>query len=103
VLAVQTDGASVTTIEGLAVGGTLHPVQRAFQTEHATQCGFCTPGMIISAVALLSRNAEPTEPEIRHAIKGNYCRCTGYQNIVSAIETAAAEVRAIPHTQEVAR
>jgi carbon-monoxide dehydrogenase small subunit len=103
VLAVQADGASVTTIEGLAVGANLHPMQRAFQTEHATQCGFCTPGMIISAVDLLSRNSEPTEPEIRHAIKGNYCRCTGYQNIVRAIETAAAEVRGVPQRKEVAR
>lgn len=103
VLAVQADGTSVTTIEGLAMGGNLHPVQRAFQTEHATQCGFCTPGMIISAVDLLSRNAEPTQPEIRQAIKGNYCRCTGYQNIVRAIETAAVEVRGIPRQAEVAR
>jgi len=92
VLAVQADGATVTTVEGLATGGALHPVQRAFQAQHATQCGFCTPGMIISAVDLLARNAKPTEAEIRHAIKGNYCRCTGYQNIVRAIEAAAAEV-----------
>ena len=93
VLAVQADGATVTTVEGLATGGALHPVQRAFQAQHATQCGFCTPGMIISAVDLLARNAKPTEAEIRHAIKGNYCRCTGYQNIVRAIEAAAAEAQ----------
>jgi aerobic carbon-monoxide dehydrogenase small subunit len=94
VLAVQVDGAAITTVEGLATDGVLHPVQRAFQAQHATQCGFCTPGMIISAVDLLSRNVKPTEAEIRHAIKGNYCRCTGYQNIVSAIEAAAAETPA---------
>jgi carbon-monoxide dehydrogenase small subunit len=93
-LAVQADGTVVVTVEGLAADGALHPVQRAFQTQHATQCGFCTPGMIITAVDLIARNAKPTEAEIRHAIKGNLCRCTGYQNIVSAIETAAAETRA---------
>ena len=94
VLTVQADGATVTTVEGLAADGALHPVQRAFQTQHATQCGFCTPGMIITAVDLIARNAKPTEAEIRHAIKGNLCRCTGYQNIVRAIETAAAETHA---------
>ncbi|HEV2010332.1 MAG TPA: (2Fe-2S)-binding protein [Candidatus Limnocylindria bacterium] len=94
VLTVQADGATVTTVEGLAADGALHPMQRAFQAQHATQCGFCTPGMIITAVDLLARNAKPTEAEIRHAIKGNLCRCTGYQNIVSAIETAAAETPA---------
>ncbi|MDP9321454.1 MAG: (2Fe-2S)-binding protein [Chloroflexota bacterium] len=94
VLAVQVDGSAVTTVEGLARDGALHPMQRAFQAQHATQCGFCTPGMIISAVDLLARNAKPTKAEIRHAIKGNLCRCTGYQNIVSAIEAAAAETPA---------
>ena len=94
VLVVQVDGTSVTTVEGLAANGVLHPVQRAFQTQHATQCGFCTPGMIITAVDLIARNTKPTEAEIRHAIKGNLCRCTGYQNIVRAIETAAAETHA---------
>jgi carbon-monoxide dehydrogenase small subunit len=95
VLAVQADGTAVTTVEGLATDGVLHPVQRAFQTQHATQCGFCTPGMIITAVDLIARNRKPTEAEIRHAIKGNLCRCTGYQNIVRAIETAAAETQAV--------
>ena len=94
-LAVQADGSAVTTVEGLAVAGVLHPVQRAFQTQHATQCGFCTPGMIITAVDLLARTAKPTEAEIRHAIKGNLCRCTGYQNIVRAIEAAAADRPAV--------
>ncbi|MEA2660617.1 MAG: aerobic carbon-monoxide dehydrogenase small subunit [Chloroflexota bacterium] len=95
VLAVQADGTAVTTVEGLATDGVLHPVQRAFQTQHATQCGFCTPGMIITAVDLIARNRKPTEAEIRHAIKGNLCRCTGYQNIVRAIEAAAAETQAV--------
>ncbi len=94
VLAVQADGAEVTTIEGLARDGALHPVQRAFQTQHATQCGFCTPGMILTAVDLLRRDPEPSDAEIRHAIEGNLCRCTGYQNIARAIGAAAAEVRA---------
>jgi len=93
VLAVQTDGAEVTTIEGLAKDGQLHPVQRAFQTQHATQCGFCTPGVILTAVNLLRRDPEPSDAEIRHAIDGNLCRCTGYHNIVRAIGAAAAEMR----------
>ncbi len=92
-LAVQADGAEVVTIEGLAKDGQLHAVQRAFQAEHATQCGFCTPGMILTAVDLLSRNPEPSDPEIRHGIGGNLCRCTGYQNIVRAISAAASEMR----------
>ncbi len=96
VLAVQADGARVTTIEGLAKDGELHPVQRAFQTEHATQCGFCTPGMIITAVDFLGRNPEPSEPDIRHALEGNLCRCTGYHNIVRAVSRAGREMRAAP-------
>jgi len=94
VLAVQADGAEVTTIEGLAKDGQLHAVQRAFQTQHATQCGFCTPGMILTAVDLLRRDPEPSDAEIRHAIDGTLCRCTGYHNIVRAIGAAAVEMRA---------
>ena len=93
VLAVQADGAEIVTVEGLAKDGELHPVQRAFSAEHALQCGFCTPGLMITAVDLLSRNAGPTDAEIRHAIRGNLCRCTGYHNIVNAVRTAATEMR----------
>ncbi len=93
VLAVQADGAQVVTIEGLAKDGQLHPLQRAFQAEHATQCGFCTPGLILTAVDLLSRNPEPSDAEIRDGIEGNLCRCTGYHNIVRAIGSAASEMR----------
>ena len=93
VLAVQADGAEIVTVEGLAKDGELHPVQRAFSAEHALQCGFCTPGLMITAVDLLSRNAAPTDAEIRHAIRGNLCRCTGYHNIVNAVRTAATEMR----------
>jgi len=93
VLAVQADGAEATTTEGLATNGALHPVQRAFQAEHATQCGFCTPGLILTAVDLLRRDSEPSAAEIRHAIDGNLCRCTGYQNIVRAIAAAASDAR----------
>ena len=89
VLAVQADGATVTTIEGVALNGTMHPVQEGFRQEHGLQCGFCTPGMIISAVDLLSRTANPNEAEIRDAIDGNLCRCTGYHNIVRAVQHAA--------------
>ena len=89
VLAVQADGATVTTIEGIAVNGTMHPVQEGFRQEHGLQCGFCTPGMIISAVDLLSRIANPNEAEIRDGIDGNLCRCTGYHNIVRAVQHAA--------------
>ena len=94
VLAVQADGQSVTTVEGLARDGKLHPLQEAFWEKHGLQCGFCTPGMIMTAVDLLSHNADPTDDEIRHAIEGNYCRCTGYQNIVAAIRSAAEQLRA---------
>ena len=91
VLAVQADGASVTTIEGLAGsnGGGLHPVQKAFHTEHALQCGYCTPGMIMAAVDLLSENPNPSDAEIREGLEGNLCRCTGYENIVRAVRRAA--------------
>jgi carbon-monoxide dehydrogenase small subunit len=93
VLAGQVDGAEVITVEGLANDGELHPVQRAFSAEHALQCGFCTPGLMITAVDLLGRNSAPTDAEIRHAIEGNLCRCTGYHNIVNAIRSAATEMR----------
>jgi carbon-monoxide dehydrogenase small subunit len=92
-LAVQVEGRSLTTVEGLAVDGTLHPVQEAFHSEHGLQCGFCTPGMMLVGAALLERNPHPDEAEIRWAISGNICRCTGYMNIVRAIR-AAAESRA---------
>ncbi|MDZ7643178.1 MAG: (2Fe-2S)-binding protein [Woeseiaceae bacterium] len=88
-LAVQVDGASVLTIEGLARDGQLHPLQAAFREEHGLQCGFCTPGMIMSALDLLQRNAEPDDNEIRNWLEGNLCRCTGYQNIVRAVRRAA--------------
>jgi carbon-monoxide dehydrogenase small subunit len=88
-LAVQAEGAQVATIEGLADGDTLHPVQAAFREEHGLQCGFCTPGMIMSAVDLLQNNADPTADEIRDWLEGNLCRCTGYHNIVKSIQTAA--------------
>lgn len=89
VLAVQAEGADITTIEGLAQDGQLHPIQEGFWEEHGLQCGFCTPGMILSAVDLLQRNPDPSEHEIRHAIEGNLCRCTGYQHIVKSIQYAA--------------
>jgi carbon-monoxide dehydrogenase small subunit len=89
VLAVQADGAEVTTIEGLASDGELHPVQEAFWNDHGLQCGYCTPGMIMAAAALLAENPNPTEAEVRHALEGNLCRCTGYHNIVRAVLDAA--------------
>jgi carbon-monoxide dehydrogenase small subunit len=89
ILAVQADGQTVTTIEGLAEGDRLDPVQEGFRVKHGLQCGYCTPGMIMSAKALLAENAHPSEAEIRQAIDGNLCRCTGYQNIVEAIHWAA--------------
>jgi carbon-monoxide dehydrogenase small subunit len=91
VLAVQADGSAVTTIEGLARDGELHPMQRAFSEHHALQCGYCTPGMIMASCALLADNPDPTEDEIRHGLEGNLCRCTGYHNIVKAVQAAAAE------------
>ena len=96
--AVQADGRSISTVEGLELGGELHAVQKAFKEEHALQCGFCTPGMMMSAVALLERNSSPSELEIRQAISGNLCRCTGYVNIVKAIQHAAADMRTARHT-----
>ena len=87
--AVQVDGKEITTIEGLAANGDLHPLQKAFWEEHGLQCGFCTPGVIMSSYDFLKRNPNPTEEEIRHALEGNYCRCTGYQNIVKAVKKAA--------------
>jgi carbon-monoxide dehydrogenase small subunit len=88
--AAQCDGTAVTTIEGLADGTNLHPLQQAFRDNHGLQCGFCTPGMIMSAVDLIARNPKPTEGEIREGLEGNLCRCTGYQNIVKAVQQAAA-------------
>ena len=88
-LAVQADGSEITTIEGLATNGELHPLQQAFWDEHGLQCGYCTPGMIMSGVGLLGDNSNPSESEIRHCLEGNMCRCTGYQNIVKAVQTAS--------------
>ena len=89
VLAVQADGAEITTIEGLGTEDNLHPMQEAFWNNHGLQCGYCTPGMIMSATALLARNPNPTEEEVRHGLEGNLCRCTGYHNIVKAVLDAA--------------
>jgi carbon-monoxide dehydrogenase small subunit len=89
VLAVQADGSEITTIQGLAQNGELHPLQKAFHEEHALQCGYCTPGMIMAAVDLLKDNPSPTEEEVRDGLEGNLCRCTGYQNIVRAVLRAA--------------
>jgi len=96
VLAVQADGAEVTTIEGLATRGALHPLQEAFWEQHGLQCGFCTPGMIMTGVELLGSNGDRlTDPEIRRGLEGNLCRCTGYQNIVAAVREAAAGPKAV--------
>ena len=92
-LAVQADGSSLMTIEGLARDGRYHPLQEGFWEEHGLQCGYCTPGMIMAAADLLSRNTDPSEAEIRHAIEGNLCRCTGYQHIIRAIQYAARKMR----------
>ena len=97
VLAVQADGAEVTTIEGLATNGALHPMQAAFQEHHGLQCGFCTPGMVMAAVGLLHEHPRPTEREVREGLEGNLCRCTGYQGIINAVRTAA---RSGPTTRE---
>lgn len=91
VLAAQADGRSVTTIEGLAADDEMHPLQRAFQEEHGLQCGFCTPGMVMAAASLLDENPKPTEDQIRTGLEGNLCRCTGYHNIVRAVQSAAGE------------
>ncbi len=96
VLAVQANGASVTTIEGISKDGAMHPLQEGFRQAHGLQCGFCTPGMIMSSMDLLSRNANPSEAEIRHALEGNICRCTGYHNIVKAVQYAANEMSGGP-------
>ena len=94
VLAAQADGANLTTIEGLATGEAMHAVQQAFWEHHGLQCGFCTPGMVLTAVALLEENPAPSEEEIREALSGNLCRCTGYQNIVRAVRAAAEQMQA---------
>jgi aerobic carbon-monoxide dehydrogenase small subunit len=91
-LAVQADGTRVTTIEGLARNGNLHPLQEAFWEHHGLQCGFCTPGMILTACEILQRHPKPTDSQIRHGLEGNLCRCTGYQNIVAAVKTAATRM-----------
>src|SRR5262252_8972524 len=93
VLAVQADGTKITTVEGLEQGGKLHPVQEGFTEKHGLQCGYCTPGMMMASVALLERNKSPSEGEIRQAIAGNLCRCTGYVNIVKAVQYAAERMR----------
>ena len=92
-LAVQADGCEIMTIEGLATNGDLHPLQQAFWDEHGLQFGYCTPGMIMSGVGLLDQNSEPTESEIRHCLEGNICRCTGYQNIVKAVQSASQAMK----------
>jgi carbon-monoxide dehydrogenase small subunit len=92
-LAVQADGHEVTTVEGIAENGTLHPLQEGFKEEHGLQCGFCTPGMIMSAADLLAHKPNPSEEEIRDALEGNYCRCTGYHNIIKAVQYAAKKMR----------
>jgi len=92
VLAVQADGGSVTTIEGMTTNGELHPIQAAFKEHHGLQCGFCTPGMVMTAADILKNNPNPTEDEIRHGLEGNFCRCTGYHNIVKSIQHAAQTI-----------
>ena len=92
-LAVQAEGSEITTIEGLATNGELHPLQQAFWDEHGLQCGYCTPGMIMAGVGLLDQNPEPSESEIRHCLEGNICRCTGYQNIVKAVQSACHSMK----------
>jgi carbon-monoxide dehydrogenase small subunit len=93
VFAVQADGASVTTIEGMAADGQLHPVQEGFWEHHGLQCGYCTPGMIMAAAQLLDRNPDPAQEEIRHGLEGNLCRCTGYQHIVEAVQYASRKMK----------
>ena len=92
VLAVQADGGKITTVEGLATDGKLHPIQESFWEEHGLQCGFCTPGMMITALQILERNPNPSEDQIRHGLEGNLCRCTGYQHIVNAVQSAARKM-----------
>ena len=91
-LAVQANGCEITTIEGMADGDTMHPIQQAFKEEHGLQCGFCTPGMVMTAVDILKNNPNPSEEEIRHGLEGNFCRCTGYHNIVKSIQHAADKI-----------
>ena len=91
-LAIQCEGTEIKTIEGMSTNGALHPIQKSFREKHGLQCGFCTPGMIMSSWQLLDRNPKPSEEEIRHAIEGNFCRCTGYHNIVKAIQDAASKI-----------
>ena len=98
--AVQVDGHEVTTVEGLASASGLHPIQEGFRDEHGLQCGFCTPGMMLTAKALLDENPDPTEDEVRWALSGNLCRCTGYQNIVKSVLVAAARLRAKDNVEE---
>jgi carbon-monoxide dehydrogenase small subunit len=100
---VQADGGTVTTIEGLAPAGTLHPVQQAFWDEHGVQCGFCTPGMILSTVALLNETPDPSDNEVRHGLEGNICRCTGYHNIVRAVRRASELLAAGANAEPVER
>ncbi|MEV5706725.1 (2Fe-2S)-binding protein [Actinoallomurus sp. NPDC052274] len=100
VLAVQADGHEITTVEGLGDGQNLHPMQRAFHEEHALQCGYCTPGMIMAALDLLRENADPSDEEIRAGLEGNLCRCTGYQNIVRAVRRAADDMRQAGSTEQ---
>ncbi len=94
ILAVQADGCEITTIEGLAKGDELHPIQEAFREHHGLQCGFCTPGMVMTAIDILQNNPQPSEEEIRHGLEGNFCRCTGYHNIVKSIQHAAEKLNA---------
>jgi carbon-monoxide dehydrogenase small subunit len=103
VLAAEAEGREVTTIEGLASGALLHPVQQAFVDAGAVQCGYCTPGMVLVAAALVARNPSPTESDVRHAISGNFCRCTGYQKIVEAVLAASARVREAGQAVEASR
>jgi carbon-monoxide dehydrogenase small subunit len=92
VLTVQADGSKITTIEGLASNGKLHPLQEAFREKHGLQCGFCTPGMVLTAANLIEKNPKPSDADIRHGLEGNLCRCTGYQNIVAAVREGAARL-----------
>ena len=101
-LAVQADGQLVTTVEGLMAGGALHPIQAAFKEEHGLQCGFCTPGMMLTSIALLTEKPDPSDDDIRWALSGNICRCTGYMNIVKAVKNAGAQMRAAAAVPEAA-
>jgi len=94
ILAVQVDGGEITTIEGMANGNEMHPIQEAFKENHGLQCGFCTPGMVMTAADILQNNPNPSEEEIRHGLEGNFCRCTGYHNIVKSIQHAAEKINA---------